>query len=408
MSRILLLLMCAGIFSIAESYAMNEKIRIKKERKPLQVINSQESNKAAIYKKKKKKENKDSFNDGNKENQINNIQTKHKTQAKTKKPPVKKINEDKISSNSKKNQKIQTPQKSLVQGVTVSKEEVPLEEPKTPEKPKNEEDENLISVFSPLLKDTPTTVEYKYWQKFRLIFILLKYPNLKRCAVLSPKIRKIYREHDTANLFKRVQFNKKTIFQADFLIDPEDEVLDEEGKWEKNLERMKKGLAPIAKKGITHKEDRSLFTNEEIWKKQKLYKIDLQHVTQKDTGLDEDPIVEMTHKLHIGIDLYFILKKDLEDEDIRITHFNLTKKEALSILEKEKDNLSCKAANALHPRGGVSLIDRPSFGKWRIEYWKNRAEEIEKGNFTKTPPKRIKKAPLFPTKELDSDEESDF
>ncbi len=37
---------------------------------------------------------------------------------------------------------------------------------KTPEKPKNKEGE-MIPVFSPLLKDTPTKVESKFWAPFR-------------------------------------------------------------------------------------------------------------------------------------------------------------------------------------------------------------------------------------------------
>lgn len=397
--------MCAGVFSIAEGYAMeekkNKKVSIKKERKPLQVIDSKENYKAVVCKEKKTKKNKDPFNDDDKENQNTNTQTKQKV--KTKKSSVKKTNKETTTAKSKKDQKSQTPQKILSKSITFSKEEIILEEPKTPEKSK--EDDETVPVFSPLLIDTPTTVEYKYWKKFRLIFVLLKYPNLKRCAILSPEVRKIYRKHDTENLFKRIRFEKKTVFQADFLINPEDEVLSEKGKWETNLERMKKGLAPIAKKGITHEDDRSLFINEEIWKEQDLYKVDLQHVTQKDTGLDEDPIVEMTHKLHLGIDLYFILEKNLKDETIYITHSKLTKKEALSILKKEKDNPSRKASNSLHPLGGDSRIDRPSFNKWRKAYWKNRGEEIEKGNFIKTPPKYIKRAPLFPSKELDFDEE---
>ncbi len=265
----------------------------------------------------------------------------------------------------------------------------------TPKKPEKE----MVPVFSPLLKDTPTKVESKFWAPFRTELVLAEYKTGEKCAVLSPEVRKIYQENDPGNLFKRIEFEKKIVFQADFLFNPEDKVLNKKGRWRTNLKRMKKGLAPVSRKGITREEERSSLEVTEIKKKQKSYRIELQHVTQKDTGSDQDPIVEMTHIAHMGKNSYFILKHDNENKTISILHSNIIKEEAIRIIEEKKDENLIKVANVLHFRKGASLIKREEFNPWRKVYWKHRAKEIENGNFTNTLPEHVEPSPIIPRKE---------
>lgn len=149
-----------------------------------------------------------------------------------------------------------------------------------------------------------------------------------------------------------------------------------DGVWKTNLERMKEGLCPIGHKGIASKEERTTLTPSAIKKKLSLYRIELHHMTQKDTGTPEDPICEMTHAAHMGENARLILNFSATNE-LEIVHSSLEKKEALELCE---DN-EFAVTNVLHFRTGDFLINRKEFNAWKADYWKERAAEIEKGIF---------------------------
>jgi len=289
--------MCAGIFSIAEGYAMEdkkkEKISIKKERKPLQLIKPRKENKNSEIKVKNVTNKKNFSDDFEKENKSPN-----KTKLKKEIIVLKKLQTSKKT------------QKNLAKDVTSSKEEATLEEPKTPKKSKNDEDGETIRTFSPLLNLSPESAEREYFNLFRFDLVRIEYlKGQKKCTVLSPEVRKIYRKNDPKNYYTRkIQFQKETIFQGDHLFNPEDKILNKLGLWETNLERMKHGMPPIAHKGIISEKESSMLKKKEIKKKQEDHRIELHHFTQKSTRSEEDPIGEMTRPGHRGCRARFILK----------------------------------------------------------------------------------------------------
>ena len=228
------------------------------------------------------------------------------------------------------------------------------------------------------------TPERHYWSPFKRGMIKEEYPTLdKKKTISSPWVREFYKRIDSGDFFSRHEFEGKTVGQAD-LFDPHSQVLSQTKVWETNLQRMERGCAPVGDKGIISAEERVLLTYSEIQKKQNLYKIDLQHVTQKDTGTEEDPICEMTHDAHMGIDTRFLLEQDSITQEVRIAYSGLKKEEALRILESNPH--LHMVANVLHFRGGGrSLIDRRLFNDWKSAYWKSRASEIKSNRNTKPP-----------------------
>jgi hypothetical protein len=198
--------------------------------------------------------------------------------------------------------------------------------------------------------------------------------------VKSPLVRKIYHDNDPGNYFcKRLRFEGKTIYQADFLFDPYATVLTKEGNWETNLQRMKEGRCPIGHAGITNENDRNLLSKDVIRTTQNRFRIELHHLTQKDTGMKEDPLCEMTQAAHMGKNSRVVVEFNPEtDTTLAIIHSSLEKEAAVALCESNQFIVT----NTLHFRTGDSLIPRSEFDVWRIKYWKNRAVEIEKGDFT--------------------------
>ena len=257
----------------------------------------------------------------------------------------------------------------------------------------NIQKEKSVSTYSPLLKYSPVKAERDYFDTFRIPLALEEYKQgKKKTDVKSPDVRKLYKKNDPGNYFSgTTTFQEKTLFQVDYLFDPEAEVLKKSGGWETNLERMKKGKTPVCYKGIVSKDERSSLLLDEIRKKQNYYRIELQHVTQKDTGTDEDPICEMTHAAHMGKNARLIVKPGSETEEASIIHNGLEKEEALNLLASGQ----LLVTNVLHFRKGASHINRPTFNEFRKEYWKERAKEISKGTFIPTPPRKTPRRTLF-------------
>lgn len=140
---------------------------------------------------------------------------------------------------------------------------------------------------------------------------------------------------------------------------------------------MERGCAPVGHKGISTSAGLLNLSAEEISKirsSQRPYKIELQHVTQKDTGLAEDPVCEMTKDAHIGVNTRHIVQHS--GSSIHIVRSSLKTPEALAFLEKNPNPKSVIIANVLHFREGRSLIDRSAFSTWKQSYWKNRASTL--------------------------------
>ncbi|MBI2707555.1 MAG: hypothetical protein HYX35_04515 [Proteobacteria bacterium] len=235
--------------------------------------------------------------------------------------------------------------------------------------------------------------ERKFWDKLKRPLI-----ELGDCPP-SPLVRKTYIQHDTGELFSSpLKFNGKTVFPADILFKPDAVVLSKTGVWETNLQRMERGVCPVGHKGI-FTGDRTLLSTQdkvEIRHNQRKYRIELQHVTQKDTGLDDDPICEMTHDAHMGEDTRHILKKT-QTGKFEIVLSSLKLVEALNYLESHPECIML--ANVLHFREGESLIKRKEFAAWRMSYWKNRAEQIKKRRICKPRTRRtLFCAPVVPKK----------
>lgn len=191
----------------------------------------------------------------------------------------------------------------------------------------------------------------------------------------SPFVRQIIRRHNPDTFFDRFEFDGKTVYSANILFDPDAMVLSKSGEWETNLERMKRGRSPIGHKGIVSIENRTRFSHKQVYDIQRPYRIDMQHMTQKDTGSAEDPICEMTHIAHMGYDTYFLLEYDQLIGEMKIVYSNLTKEQATTHLAQNPHYFL--ASNVLHFREGKSLIDRTAFRIWRENYWKYRAKMLE-------------------------------
>lgn len=243
-----------------------------------------------------------------------------------------------------------------------------------PKKPKV----GTVPIFSPLVKYSPKTAERAYWLEARKKFALEEYrdfsnqfvdqlvqkkaPSLKnkrKNPVSSPEARNILKKLPQNFWSRSIHFDGKTVYQADFLFDPEAEFWTKDGL-KTNLELMKSGHAPI----VCNDNDDYV-------------SLVLHHSTQNDMGTAETPIVEMTDIGHMSRNARMILEVDPKTSKLRIVHCNLTKEEALKLCEPHQFIVT----NVLHFREGKSLIDREEFDSWRNKYWPHRAEEIEKGNF---------------------------
>lgn len=238
-----------------------------------------------------------------------------------------------------------------------------------------------VPIFPFLLTASPTTAELKYFSPVRRSLALAGYKEgiQKKVPISSPEVRGILKNNDQRNYWtQNVCFKEKYVCQADFLFDPDAEVMDHNGIWETNLERMHQGHCPIGHKGITHKKERKTLPIEEIQSQQKRYRIELHHLTQKDTCTHKDPICEITHVAHMGKNARLIIKPSPGADGIIIVH---------SSQDKENATRLCKSGeaiktNLLHFQTGSTHIERAGdFDPWRKAYWKNRAKEIEKGNF---------------------------
>jgi hypothetical protein len=220
--------------------------------------------------------------------------------------------------------------------------------------------------------NSPISAERKYLSPFRRDII--QNPDIS-----SPEFRKTSQRVDQGNHWTNsILFQEKTVYQNNHLFDPKALVLTKDGKWETNLNRMKRGACPVAYKGTSHS---PTATVKEILQNQKKYRIELHHWTKKDSNTPQDPIVEITYAAHMGKNARFIVEEAPIAGGDCIIHSSLEKEEALRLC---KDNQKIKT-NILHEiRTGKSLIDRDEFSTWRIAYWKNRAETIEKEKFKKS------------------------
>lgn len=248
----------------------------------------------------------------------------------------------------------------------------------TPKKRKikhEEEDNNQqnIPLFEPLF-DTPTKAEQKFYSPIKRALALKMYKDGKKKSVVSsPDAKRIFSEFDKGIHFTgEMEIRGRRILQSN-LFHHDDPVL-HEGQWITNLQRMEMGLTPIGRKGILSKEERENLTADEIYKIQSYNRIELHHITQKDTG-EDNPIVEMTSSAHHGSKTRLILERDPVTRSVHVIHSRLEKKQVEVLLENHQFSVS----NVLHFRGGPSLINREEWNEVRSEYWKARAAEIKKG-----------------------------
>jgi hypothetical protein len=196
----------------------------------------------------------------------------------------------------------------------------------------------------------------------------------------SPTVRIIYGQVDMGAFFlPPIVWSGKTVFQSDRLFDSDALVLKEDKTWETNRERMERGCAPVGYKGISKCAGRLDLSKEEIAQirnDQRLYRIELQHVTQKDTGLAEDPICEMTHDAHMGEDTRHIVDHP-EEGGVKILLSSAKKVDADNWLAANPHPGREIIANILHFRQGDSLINRSDFNTWKKSYWQERARELK-------------------------------
>ena len=228
-------------------------------------------------------------------------------------------------------------------------------------------------------KYSPTSTERKFLSPFRRALVLEEYPSssTKKGEVSSPKVRELFKKNfkkkSLREYYQRVRVNGKTVYQADFLYDPFAMVLSG-GEWKTNHDCMVKGLSPIGHKGIASEEERETLSEKKITAKQQRFRIELHHVTQKDTGTNEDPLVEMTNQAHMGKNSRIILQYNDDSESMEIVHSSLEKEDALKLCEDNQYIIT----NVLHFRKGPSLIKREKFDSERKEHWKTRAAEFVK------------------------------
>lgn len=220
------------------------------------------------------------------------------------------------------------------------------------------------------VKPVLVTPQSKFWSPVKSDFALTPVEDLT-----SPFVRKKLSRKKFLEFFREQTFMEKTVFYQDSLFDPRALVIGSDGKWESNLERMKQGRCPVGHKGIVEKENAEGMSVSEVRRRQRYHRIELQHVTQKDTNTEDDPICEMTHAVHMSRETNFVLKLDPETGTYKIIKKHLTVDAAKELAAQHRDYFV--RTNILHFREGASLIDRPEFRSWREKYWKHRAEQLK-------------------------------
>ena len=248
---------------------------------------------------------------------------------------------------------------------------------KSPPKSPKRQKQAIVDEISPQSK------EKKTFSNARKQLVPLAYPTGEtKKPVGSPVARKLLiKAVKETNHYVETSFDGKTVYKAKGIFNWDDKVLSgsrsSEWIWKTNLKRAEQGLAPIGYKGISGPiaveklDDKSAKV---IIKKQKLYLINLHHLTQKDSGTENDPICELTQISHKGNNACFILEstKDVQNQ---IVYSDLEKDEA-KILCSDSQKI---VKNLLHFRKEKTHIVREIFAKWRASYWKARAlDEIIK------------------------------
>jgi len=214
--------------------------------------------------------------------------------------------------------------------------------------------------------------ECQCFSPLRRKLIHLEYKNGigKKCKVDSPTVRNAYKTNDWKNHWTgKIHLNGNVIYTAD-LFDFDAKILNKDGTWETNLERMEKGECPIGRKGIVTAEQRKLLKSSEIYSQQKKYRVEIHHATQKDPSPDEDPeenpLYMMTNAAHMGKNARAILDSDTENGGVIIVHLSLVKEEAEALCKKDQRI----ATNLLHFRKGKTLVKRERFSELRVALWK--------------------------------------
>lgn len=249
-----------------------------------------------------------------------------------------------------------------------------------------------VPLFSPLKRNSPNT-EKKYFSPLRKQMCRFKANG----PVPSPKVRQAYRDLEPDGYWSRkIIFKKRRFLQADHLFDPEAKVYTKTKEIETNLDRMKRGLCPIGHQGIIAPENFEEMSLKAVLRQQKKWRIELQHVTQKESNPEEDPLCEMTHTAHMGKNARIVYRIDPKTEEIIILGSSLDKENALLLKQHEGAQMM---TNLLHFRKGKSLISRKVFKKVRKFYWENRAQQIEEGEFHYKMTETITPRKLFPIKE---------
>jgi len=230
---------------------------------------------------------------------------------------------------------------------------------------------------------TPTKAEQNYFSPIkRQLAVRLYKTGENKSLISSPEFRRILAAYDTGTHFTgEMKIRGRRILQSNLF--HHDDLVLYEGQWITNLQRMEMGLTPIGRKGILSEREREILKADEIYKIQNQNKIELHHVTQKDTG-EDNPIVEMTHSAHHGSNTRLILERDPVSHEVHVVYSRLEKEQVDALLQKHQFTVS----NVLHFREGSSLINRDEWNEVRSEYWKARAEGIKKRKGT--PPSEAK------------------
>src|SRR5216683_518313 len=98
-----------------------------------------------------------------------------------------------------------------------------------------------------------TSPEKGFLSPIRRTIVKEKYDN--GGFVTSPFIRKVLSKEILQPYYTYNRVNDKTVYQRDELFDINARVLNLDGTWKTNLERMRRGLCPIGHKGIATEQE---------------------------------------------------------------------------------------------------------------------------------------------------------
>lgn len=233
------------------------------------------------------------------------------------------------------------------------------------------EEKEKVAVFPSLKNKSPLTAESEYFLLAKEALVKKLYSGCaaaclkhedpgkhikkykKRNPVSSPEAREIISQLPNNFWSRKLHFKGKFVYQNDSLFDPYAII-----GGRTNLERMKEGRAPLIQRG------------------DKIYGVELHHLTQKDTGTKADPIVEMSSRYHKGAEKdRMTLEVDPKTKAIVVVKHSQTKAEAYADCTSEQFVI----ADGIHFRCSKSLINREKdFDPFRKVYWIHRAEVIEK------------------------------